>query len=59
LRKKGEDEKMKIGSIVIECNEFEEMLTFWQEALRYVPRNPPKGCWVVLVTLKEEILMFL
>jgi hypothetical protein len=39
---------MKIGSIVIDCNEFDKMLTFWQEALHYVPRNPAKGGWVVL-----------
>jgi Glyoxalase-like domain len=24
------------------------MLTFWQEALHYVPREPVKGGWVVL-----------
>jgi len=39
---------MKIGSIVIDCNEFDKMLAFWQEALHYVPRNPAKGGWVVL-----------
>jgi hypothetical protein len=39
---------MKIGSIVIDCNKFEKMLAFWQEALHHVPRNPAKGGWVVL-----------
>ena len=39
---------MKIGSIVIACNEFDRMLAFWQEALHYVPREPAKGGWVVL-----------
>ena len=39
---------MKIGSIVIDCNEFDKMLGFWQKALHYVPRNPTKGGWVVL-----------
>jgi hypothetical protein len=39
---------MKIGSIVIDCNKFTEMLAFWQEALRYVLREPAKGGWVVL-----------
>jgi hypothetical protein len=24
------------------------MLAFWQEALHYVPREPPEGDWVVL-----------
>ena len=40
--------KMKIGSIVIRCYEFDKMLAFWQEALHYVPREPAKGGWVVL-----------
>ena len=39
---------MKIGSIVIRCYEFDGMLAFWQEALHYVPRESPKGGWVVL-----------
>ena len=39
---------MKIGSIVIRCYEFDKMLTFWQEALHYVPREPAEGGWVVL-----------
>ena len=40
--------RMKIGSIVIDCNEFDRMLTFWREALHYVPRKPAQGGWVVL-----------
>ncbi len=39
---------MKIGSIVIRCYEFDKMLAFWQEALHYVPKEPPKGGWVIL-----------
>ena len=39
---------MKIGSIVIECSEFDKMLAFWQEALHYVPREPAKDGWVIL-----------
>jgi len=39
---------MRIGSIVIDCNEFERMLAFWQEALHYVPMRPAQGGWVVL-----------
>lgn len=39
---------MKIGSIVIRCFEFDKMLAFWQEALHYVPKEPPKGGWVIL-----------
>src|SRR6266571_4324989 len=40
--------KLKIGSIVIRCYEFEKMMAFWQEALHYVPRRPAKNGWVVL-----------
>lgn len=39
---------MKIGSIVIDCNEFDKMLVFWQEALHYVPKAPAKDGWVIL-----------
>jgi catechol 2,3-dioxygenase-like lactoylglutathione lyase family enzyme len=39
---------MKIGSIVIRCKKFDEMLGFWQEALHYVPKEPAKGGWVIL-----------
>ena len=39
---------MKIGSIVIHCYEFDKMLEFWQQALRYVPRDPATDDWVVL-----------
>jgi len=39
---------LRIGSIVIHCHEFERMTEFWQQALGYVPRNPPARGWVVL-----------
>ena len=39
---------IRIGSIVIDCNDFESMMSFWQEALQYVPREPPENGWVVL-----------
>lgn len=39
---------MRVGSVVIDCNDFELMSSFWQEALRYVPRDPPEPGWVVL-----------
>jgi catechol 2,3-dioxygenase-like lactoylglutathione lyase family enzyme len=39
---------MRIGSIVIDCNEFDKMLAFWQAALHYVLREPAKGGWVVI-----------
>ena len=39
---------MKIGSVVVDCNDFSSMFDFWREALRYVPREPPEEDWVVL-----------
>jgi hypothetical protein len=39
---------LKVGSVVIDCNDFEAMFAFWREALRYVPREAPKEDWVVL-----------
>lgn len=39
---------MRIGSIVVKCNRFDKMLTFWQEALHYVPKEPAKDGWVIL-----------
>ncbi len=40
--------KVSIGSIVIDCTDFDRMLSFWSEALHYVPRRPPANGWVVL-----------
>ncbi len=37
-----------IGSIVVNCHDFDRMLAFWSAALRYAPRRPPSGGWVVL-----------
>jgi catechol 2,3-dioxygenase-like lactoylglutathione lyase family enzyme len=39
---------VRVGSIVIRCFEFDEMLHFWQQALGYVPREAPTDSWVVL-----------
>jgi Glyoxalase-like domain len=39
---------MHVGSVVIDCNDFKTMATFWQSALRYVPRDPSESDWVVL-----------
>jgi hypothetical protein len=39
---------MRIGSVVIDCNDFAKMFPFWQEVLHYVPREPPEEGWVVL-----------
>ena len=40
--------RLAIGSIVIRCYEFDRMVAFWQEALGYVPKEPPQGGWVIL-----------
>ena len=40
---------VRVGSIVIRCRRFDEMLAFWQAALRYVPREAPADGWVVLM----------
>ncbi len=39
---------MKIGSVVIDCNNFDRMMAFWQEALGYVPGRPAEGGFVIL-----------
>jgi hypothetical protein len=39
---------LKIGSVVIDCNDFDMMSAFWQETLHYVPREPAEKDWVVL-----------
>jgi len=44
----GDVREIWVGSIVIDCTNFGEMLVFWSEALHYSPRDPPKSGWVVL-----------
>jgi hypothetical protein len=39
---------LKIGSIVIDCINFDDMMAFWKDALHYVPREPDSDGWVVL-----------
>jgi catechol 2,3-dioxygenase-like lactoylglutathione lyase family enzyme len=39
---------VRIGSVVVDCNDFAGMLAFWQEALGYVAREPAEDGWVVL-----------
>ncbi len=39
---------VRIGSILIRCVRFDELVAFWQAALGYVPREPPQDGWVVL-----------
>ena len=44
----GAKRQIRVGSIVIRCRRFGEMLAFWQSALGYVPKAPPKDGWVIL-----------
>jgi Glyoxalase-like domain len=39
---------MWIGSIVVDCRDLPRMITFWAEALHYVPRDPPASDGAVL-----------
>lgn len=43
-----ETSELKIGSVVIDCINFDKMFTFWREALHYIPREPATDGWVVL-----------
>jgi hypothetical protein len=39
---------IRVGSIVVRCVRFDDLVAFWQAALGYVPREPPQNGWVVL-----------
>jgi catechol 2,3-dioxygenase-like lactoylglutathione lyase family enzyme len=41
--------RARLGSIVVRCRRFDEMVAFWSEALGYVPREEPEADWVVLM----------
>jgi catechol 2,3-dioxygenase-like lactoylglutathione lyase family enzyme len=40
--------RVRVGSVVIDCNDFPAMLAFWQEALGWVPKNEPEDDWAIL-----------
>jgi catechol 2,3-dioxygenase-like lactoylglutathione lyase family enzyme len=43
--------RIRVGSIVFNCDDFSTMEKFWRGALRYVPRDPPDpdaGSFIVL-----------
>jgi hypothetical protein len=42
------DGKVRVGSILFHCFEFERMYQFWRAAMGYVPREQPEEGWVVL-----------
>jgi catechol 2,3-dioxygenase-like lactoylglutathione lyase family enzyme len=41
-------DRVWIGSIVVRCRKFDEMVEFWQAALGYVQQAPPEDGWVIL-----------
>ena len=45
---------MRIGSIVIRCHEFDQMIKFWQEALHYIPPGTGEGRLGCLVRSREQ-----
>jgi hypothetical protein len=40
--------RVRVGSILFHCFEFDRMYEFWRMALGYVPREAPKDGWVIL-----------
>jgi len=40
--------ELRIGSVVIDCINFDRMVAFWQDALHYVLREPAKSGWAIL-----------
>ena len=45
MQKKSE---LRIGSVVIDCINFDRMVAFWRDALHYVLRQPAQSGWVIL-----------
>jgi len=39
---------IRVGSVVIDCNDFDAMFAFRSTALGYEPREEPEADWVVL-----------
>ena len=35
------ESSLRVGSVVIDVRDLDRMMTFWREALGYVPRRPP------------------
>jgi len=41
-------ERVRVGSVVVDCNDFRTMRRFWQEALGYVPTGLVEDDFVIL-----------
>jgi hypothetical protein len=39
---------IRVGSVVVDCNDLPTMLAFWREALHYEHRYPPEDDWAGL-----------
>jgi len=39
---------VRVGSVVIDCNDLPRMYAFWRDALGYMPRGDPEPDWGVL-----------
>lgn len=44
---------VRIGSIVIDCDDFGRMMEFWSKALGYAPREPPNPAEDPFVILRD------
>ena len=44
----GERVGLRVGSVVIDCNEFDAMVTFWQNVLGYQPKSFEPDDWALL-----------
>jgi catechol 2,3-dioxygenase-like lactoylglutathione lyase family enzyme len=40
--------RVRVGSVVIDCNDFPAMLAFWRQALGYEPKYEPEDDWAIL-----------
>jgi catechol 2,3-dioxygenase-like lactoylglutathione lyase family enzyme len=40
--------RIRVGSIVIRCRRFDDLVAFWQAALGYSQQAPPEDGWVIL-----------
>jgi hypothetical protein len=45
---RGEAEGIRVGLVVVDCKDLHTMMAFWQEALHYVPKDPPEADFVIL-----------
>ena len=39
---------IRVGNVVVDCNDLRPMMEFWREALHYEPKYPPEEDWVLL-----------